>query len=1124
MTEALLLPLILPPHALSGVRAPPATFILYGPPGTGKTSLVRAAAAISGRKLITVGPGDVLSKWTGEGEQALRRLFAEAMGNNPTRCNDKGSRIASVTSSTSAPPAQLRGDDAATNGGRSVSFSGEPDSGSGGSTGTFPGKDVDQRGVILFFDEIDALAPSRGDASGGGAGTGGGASSAAGGGDLGSRRLLAELLLLMNEIDRHGDDDADQSDDHEDERDDGDSGDASSLSGETSDSSLSDELAHAGGAPTTSNGAGGCGRVRRRLAARSAPKPLIVAATNRLCDVDEALLRRFTRKVHCPLPEPLERAELLHLLLQPQHGRRGAKAATSSTASAAPPAAVSSVHLCSKIPGSAASSGGARGSGSGSGSGHVSGSAGASSDVSVVLSDEEWTSVVLRTEGWSGSDMRALVAEAVRAPLREATAALLAAAGLGPGLEGLSVANAGAGAGAGAGVAAAVSTAATSTGPPSSGGDGVAARTRRRMHTDGDGSSSSSSRSTSSASSTSSSDAEQDASERHASEGEGRRQPEGGGAGGDSLHFHSAPEAQQPIRLDAQPIALEQEHEHGHEQERERPLSSYGWPPPPPQVPLQTTSAVHHRQPSSSEMAGTQAAAQGSGDAPSEAASAPGAVATHAADDADSVAASSAASAASAAASAAEMGKQHAAVLARKRRHGEMTRSESLGSAGDLNHSETHLQDHDNAEHHDDPAAADSYERDGDSEVAAHASHHSGGTALPLHSLTKVAQAQGIYAAEIAAPSAKRSRVGSESSVYPADGALGSAGLRAAGAFAAIDASGSAPAFTMAPVPVAAAAAATASLHPPHLSAGSGPQLPLRRAAAAAAAAAAAGGGGREAAPVKHVRSERRQQRPLPPLVRLAETVRKAAFAARAFRPVQQLQSQAQLQRHSSSGSFAAGSSGGSSSFDTAIAGVAPVSSIPSAAAAAAASHQQQHQHSRHRHRRGPRQSGRSAHRSLSPAPLTLDLEVRPVVYADFGKYQGARVPDCAVQEAIQPPANVGHDVACFVNCLLMGLPPAFAPWFMTMHLRHLMSLAPTHSRTLLFRSRLCRHQAIAGILLDVHGTAAGRCRSRCRCRSRKSGCKQQWHSSSGCCHRSSRTTDAHMRPMRARASGRVAL
>jgi SpoVK/Ycf46/Vps4 family AAA+-type ATPase len=101
---------------------------------------------------------------------------------------------------------------------------------------------------------------------------------------------------------------------------------------------------------------------------------LIIAATNRPQDVDEALLRRFSRRIECPLPGPEDRARLITKLL----------------------ALVS----------------------------HV------------VAADDIAALAGAPTAGWNGADIRALLADAAMAPVREALAeatAALQAPGSAPG-------------------------------------------------------------------------------------------------------------------------------------------------------------------------------------------------------------------------------------------------------------------------------------------------------------------------------------------------------------------------------------------------------------------------------------------------------------------------------------------------------------------------------------------------------------------------------------------------------------------------------------------------------------------------------------------------------------------
>jgi len=62
---------------------PPTGILLFGPPGCGKTLLAKALATESGLNFISVKGPELLSKWVGESERAIRRLFQKARESAP---------------------------------------------------------------------------------------------------------------------------------------------------------------------------------------------------------------------------------------------------------------------------------------------------------------------------------------------------------------------------------------------------------------------------------------------------------------------------------------------------------------------------------------------------------------------------------------------------------------------------------------------------------------------------------------------------------------------------------------------------------------------------------------------------------------------------------------------------------------------------------------------------------------------------------------------------------------------------------------------------------------------------------------------------------------------------------
>lgn len=62
----------------------PTGLLLYGPPGTGKTLLARAVASTSDANFIPVDGPEIMDRYVGESERAVRQLFDRARANAPT--------------------------------------------------------------------------------------------------------------------------------------------------------------------------------------------------------------------------------------------------------------------------------------------------------------------------------------------------------------------------------------------------------------------------------------------------------------------------------------------------------------------------------------------------------------------------------------------------------------------------------------------------------------------------------------------------------------------------------------------------------------------------------------------------------------------------------------------------------------------------------------------------------------------------------------------------------------------------------------------------------------------------------------------------------------------------------
>ena len=84
LTETVLWPLRHPDtFARLGVE-PPRGVLLYGPPGCGKTFVVRALAASGQLSVHAVKGAELMDKWVGSSEKAVRELFARARGSAPS--------------------------------------------------------------------------------------------------------------------------------------------------------------------------------------------------------------------------------------------------------------------------------------------------------------------------------------------------------------------------------------------------------------------------------------------------------------------------------------------------------------------------------------------------------------------------------------------------------------------------------------------------------------------------------------------------------------------------------------------------------------------------------------------------------------------------------------------------------------------------------------------------------------------------------------------------------------------------------------------------------------------------------------------------------------------------------
>lgn len=84
LIEAVEWPIIHPEIFSRHGVSPPHGILLYGPPGTGKTLLARAVATESQANFIAIRGPELLSKWVGESEKAVRDVFRKAKQASPS--------------------------------------------------------------------------------------------------------------------------------------------------------------------------------------------------------------------------------------------------------------------------------------------------------------------------------------------------------------------------------------------------------------------------------------------------------------------------------------------------------------------------------------------------------------------------------------------------------------------------------------------------------------------------------------------------------------------------------------------------------------------------------------------------------------------------------------------------------------------------------------------------------------------------------------------------------------------------------------------------------------------------------------------------------------------------------
>ena len=226
---------------------------------------------------------------------------------------------------------------------------------------------MESKCAVVFFDELDALGRSRVDEDSG--------KMSQAGGDNSSRRVLAELLIQMTNL--NDDRDGEYGSDSESEEYDGYCDDSESFSGRSTVSTgtgifgcINDGIQPSDnlglrpkalcsgeqyvGTPSSSGKEGSTTYIHGEMQPK--PRIIVIAATNRPEDCDPALLRRFAVRVLVGLPSRKDRKKIIQRLL---------------------------------------------------------------SDVEHNITSSQLDELARATDGWSGSDLESIIREAVMAPVRE---------------------------------------------------------------------------------------------------------------------------------------------------------------------------------------------------------------------------------------------------------------------------------------------------------------------------------------------------------------------------------------------------------------------------------------------------------------------------------------------------------------------------------------------------------------------------------------------------------------------------------------------------------------------------------------------------------------------------------